>query len=93
MVSDDYTPSTENVRLHYVKPVAVNEETAAVRAAEFGRWLASVEAAAEQRGAEKERERIARNIEEANAAAIEDTYDRGADYGMKLAARITREGA
>ena len=41
----------------------------------------------------EERERIARNIEEANAAPIEDTYDRGADYGMKLAARIAREGA
>ena len=65
MSDDDYTPSTDEVRdawggfLNYggltdaPRFLATEEGYAA-----FDRWLESVEAAAEQRGAEKERAQI-----------------------------------
>lgn len=72
MSDDDYTPSTDEVREWYGELGVVTKRNGDLdrtdvpaTLAEFGRWLASVEAAAEQRGAEKERERIAREAEKA----------------------------
>ena len=62
-MSDDYTPSTDEVRARYWivdGGVSFPDEKE-----DFDRWLASVVTAAEKRGADKERERIARDIEEA----------------------------
>ena len=83
-MSDDYTPSTDEVRARYWivdGGVSFPDEKE-----DFDRWLASVVTAAEKRGADKERERIARDIEEARGkldavrAWLDDVYDDGTEW-------------
>jgi len=86
-MTDDYTPSTDEVRIFYIgthPTLATGNEVRRIE--EFNRWLESVRA--------EERERIARNIEvkmrrhdhaRLGFSAIGDAY---AD-----AARIARRGA
>ena len=87
----DYTPSIALARECFVDGAAgefIGED--------FDQMLEFVRAEAEQRGAKKERERVARNIEEwARRVAPAPPATRGGDYwtGLIRAARIAREGA
>lgn len=90
----DYTPSTDEVRNRYW--IVDGGISSPEEKEDFNRWLASVEDAVEQRGAEKERERIARALErkmrnEDGSQLATGRPHHGACY--QTAARIAREGA
>ena len=92
-MSDDYTPSTDDVRDRW--SLGHTKNGAHFTPEAFDRWIASVVTAAEKRGADKERERIERRINAAlddpNFPTFGDDYDRGAAYALGLAARLARE--
>src|SRR5690606_39308728 len=83
-MSDDYTPSTDEVREAWndfktARDALPSEESWEAHDAEFDRWLESVRA--------EERERIARLIDQ--TADVSPAYS----DGMRRAARIAGEGA
>ena len=88
---DDYTPSVDQVRETFADAIwdQYGDIPWSHWAEGYDRMIKSVEAAAEQRGAEKERERIARNIQAAADAAWTGT-PRNAYLD---AVRIAREDA
>ena len=89
-----HTPSTQRVRERYVWTRDRDAQTEAIQGAAFDRWLTSVEAAAEERGAKVERERIAGDllraagdytpttddVREVWTEAQDITHDEGTDY-------------
>lgn len=82
-MSNDYTPSTDEVRDQYASAPFNGIPTHA--RAEFDRWLAARDADHEK----AVRERIARDIE-AEAVAVDEHGNRG--LWIEDAVRITREG-
>lgn len=103
-MSDDYTPTTDEVRIRFQRDIARNRADGypdpRVSEAEFNRWLAAHDAAVRADHEKAVRERIAQDIlaEEPKIRGYVD-FDRhredciGQINGLRRAARITREGA
>lgn len=91
MSDDDYTPSTDDVRTHYVGTVSdrATHPHEVERLRQFARWLRMHDESVRA----EERERIARNIEEATEPDDADDAPHLWVRGMTDAARIAREGA
>ena len=91
-MSTDDTPTTEKVeaRYAYVGNIQGGANPSELKA--FDRWLAGVEAAAEKRGAERERERIVTAVEDMESFALDLRYLLGYGTAKRAVVRLIEAG-